>query len=109
MTITFKSQATGDLVMLNASAQALLKVLGKSAQGQGILVPADMPAALQALRSLPEPVKAEPQPVAEGEEPQPQIEPSFLDEAVSLRQRAWPLIQMIERALAADKPIVWGV
>ena len=35
--------------------------------------------------------------------------PAFGDEPVSLRQRAWPFIQMIERALAADKAIVWGV
>ena len=36
-------------------------------------------------------------------------EPGFLGERVSLRLRAWPLIQMLEKAHAADKPIVWGV
>lgn len=107
MTIKFKSQATGDLIMLNASAKALLKALGKSADGPGILVSEDMPAALQVLRALPEPVKPEPQTAAEGDESPPQIEPSFQDEPVTLRQRAWPLIQMIERALAEGKPITW--
>ena len=30
-------------------------------------------------------------------------------EAISLRQRAWPLVEMIRRAQAADPPITWGV
>ena len=29
--------------------------------------------------------------------------------AVSLRQRLWPVIEMFERALAAKQPVVWGV
>jgi len=28
---------------------------------------------------------------------------------VSLRQRAWPLVEMMKRAQDADVPIVWGV
>jgi hypothetical protein len=27
---------------------------------------------------------------------------------VSLRQRVWPMVEMIKRALAAREPIVWG-
>jgi hypothetical protein len=30
-------------------------------------------------------------------------------EGVSLRQRAWPMIEMMKRAHAAGKEIVWGV
>ena len=36
-------------------------------------------------------------------------EPGFLGERVSLRLRAWPVIQMLEQAHAADKPSVWAV
>ncbi|HYN61862.1 MAG TPA: DUF1840 family protein [Rubrivivax sp.] len=28
---------------------------------------------------------------------------------VSLRQRVWPVIDMLERAQGAGQPIVWGV
>ena len=28
---------------------------------------------------------------------------------VSLRQRVWPLVEMLRRAQRADVPIVWGV
>jgi hypothetical protein len=110
--IKFKSQATGDLVMVQAHAEAVLRVLGKSAQGQGILVPEDMPAALNTLKSLPDQDDRKAAPADASDDPddgQPTIEPTFQDEAVSLRHRAWPLVQMIERALAEGKPIVWGV
>ncbi|MBI5924881.1 MAG: DUF1840 domain-containing protein [Aquabacterium sp.] len=107
MALTFKSQATGNLIMVQAHALALLKVIGKADQVKGVLEPADMPAALLALRELSdEPIA----PVAENEtEPSATPELSFPDEFVSLRKRAWPLIKMIEEAQGADKPIVWGV
>jgi hypothetical protein len=110
--IKFKSQATGDLVMVQAHASAVLRLLGKSAEGQGILVPEDMPAALATLKALPDQddrKAAQADLSGEPDEGQPSIEPTFQDEAVSLRHRAWPLVQMIERALAEGKPIVWGV
>jgi hypothetical protein len=40
--------------------------------------------------------------VAKGEKPAPR-------EAVTLRQRAWPLVEMMKRAHAEDQDIVWGV
>ena len=30
-------------------------------------------------------------------------------ESVSLRQRVWPMIEMLRRAHAAGEPVVWGV
>ena len=30
-------------------------------------------------------------------------------EAVPLRARVWPMVEMFKRALAADEPVVWGV
>lgn len=110
MPVKFKSQATGDLVMVQAHAAAVLRVLGKSAEGQGILTPEDMPAALLVLKALPDqPELAPVDPHADTDEVQARAEPAFQDEAVSLRKRAWPLVKMIEEAQAAGKPIVWGV
>ena len=113
MPITFKSQAAGDLVMLQASAEAVLSLLGKTAQEPGILEPKDMPAALAVLKGLPAD-ELEPAPDTAAGAPDDATEPlaqdpAFADEPVTLRQRAWPLVRMIERALAENKPIVWGV
>lgn len=118
MSITFKSQATGDLFMVQAHAESLLKLLGKTPAAQGIIEPKDMPAALQILRALGDEVSEDEGARAtdreRGEDPDErdagdQREPDFLGERVSLRLRAWPLLQMLEKAHAADKPIVWGV
>jgi hypothetical protein len=106
MAFKFKSQATSDLLMLSAHAQALLQHIGKSAEGSGILTPQEMPAALATLKALP---GDEPPADAQSKPDEPEQEAGPSDGAVSLRQRAWPLVQMIERAHAADKPIVWGV
>lgn len=118
MAIKLQCAATGDLVLVHDLAQALLGLLDKSPQGAGILTPAEMPAALSALRQLPTQAgsaSASPVPpdtpadagVPDADVPDAPV--PFADEAVAMGKRAWPLIQMIERAQAAGKPIVWGV
>lgn len=107
MAIKFKSQATGDLVMVQATAKAVLALLGKSADGPGILEPADMANALVRLRSASDET---PQDVPDDQDQGDDLaEPAFAEEHISLRKHAYPLILMIERAQAAGKPIVWGV
>lgn len=123
MPITFKSQATGDLVMLDKHAEALLQLLGKTAKAAGVLAPADMAHALTVLRAIEDPRDAQAAARAEraaeasaGDEQEdekedeaPGLTLSFQDEPVSLRQRAAPFIRLIEQAQAEGKPIVWGV
>ena len=103
MAIKFKSQATGDLVMVQATAEAVLALLGKSPNQPGIIEPADMAHALVTLKGASDDV-----PKGRSESDDERDEPGFADEAVSLRKHAYPLVLMIERALAAGKPIVWG-
>ena len=122
MPVTFKSQATGHLVMLSAHAEALLKLLGKTTVEPGILEVADMPHALTTFRALdpdqlldapdsPGPAQAsDATHAADTERRQDDKSPvGFQDEPVSLRQRAAPFIRLIEQAQAGNKPIVWGV
>ncbi len=105
MAVKFQSQVTGDLLMLQAHAQALLKVLGKDEAGPGILRVEDMDAALATLRALSAAPPPAPVVGPDGEE----VDVVFQDEPISLHKRAVPLIKMIETAQAAGKPIVWGV
>lgn len=110
MLYKFKSKASGDVIMLGHHAQALLKLIGKDpASPQGILLPEQMPAALDALRRAIE-AEAGGAAIDVGATPQEQAADAERDQdAVSLRQRAWPLIQMIERAQSENREIVWGV
>jgi len=107
MSLKLRSAATSDLLLLSATAERLLGLLGKEAGQAGVLEPKDMPAALEVLKNLREPdADVSQHQQTEDQDDRPQ---AFQDEPISLRKRAWPLIKMIEEAQAAGKPIVWGV
>ena len=108
MLYKFKSKAAGDLIMLQANGRQVLDIIGKSASlGQGILLPAEMPGALAALEAAvakdEEMRRAALQGAHDKGEPAPRLE------AVSLRQRAVPLMDMLHRCEKAGHEIVWGV
>jgi hypothetical protein len=100
MIYKFKSKATGDLLMLGPNGDQLLRVVGREPAPRGIFEVADMPAligALQAAVAADEAARSE----ADGDPERPG--------AVSLRQRVWPMVEMLRRAHAAAEPVVWGV
>jgi hypothetical protein len=105
MIYKFKSKATGDLIMLGANGDELMRLMGREPAAQGIVQPADMPAALQALQAAIAAQEAAAAAAAADGDAQDAQGPR----GVSLRQRAWPLIEMLRRAQAADEPVVWGV
>lgn len=107
MIYKFKSKAAGDLIMMGPSGDQVLRIIGKEPAAQGIIEPAAMPAAMAAIEHAvaedeAERARAEREAREEGRTLAPR-------EGVSLRQRAWPMIEMMKRAQAADKEIVWGV
>ena len=107
MIYKFKSKAAGDLIMMGPSGDQVLRIIGKEPAAQGIIEPAAMPAAMAAIERAvaddeAERARAEREAQAEGRTLAPR-------EGVSLRQRAWPMVEMMKRAHAADKEIVWGV
>ncbi len=108
MLYKFKSRAAPDLIMLEPNGRRVLQLIGKPVEAkQGILQPADMPAAIAALEAAiarEEAARraAEAEAAEKGEAlPEP--------EGVSLRQRATPFIEMLRRCDQAGKDIVWGV
>jgi hypothetical protein len=113
MLYRFQSQATGDVVMLPAHAEALLHIIGKDAAPQGVLTVEDMPAALAALqRAIAEEEARRAHAAgaaASADEEADDIDPQAEEERPGMRQRAWPLMQMIERAAAEGQAVVWGV
>jgi hypothetical protein len=103
MIYKFKSKATGDLIMLGPHGNQLLALLGREPAAQGIIEAAAMPAALAALQAAVEAEEAAPPGANEDAD-----EPTAA-RAVTLRQRLWPMIEMLRRAHAAGVPVVWGV
>lgn len=111
MLYKFKSKVTGDLIMLEPNGRQILQLIGKGGDAEslrkGILLPAEMPAAIAALeRALVEDDAAQQQ---RQKEAQAAGEKPGRAETVSLRQRAVPFIDMLKRCQQADKEVVWGV
>lgn len=107
MIYKFKSKAAGDVIMMGPTGDHVLRLIGKEPAPQGILEPADMPAALAAIeKAIADEEARRAQARREAEAEGRTLAP---EEGVSLRQRAWPLAEMIKRAHAAGKEIVWGV
>ncbi len=103
----FKSRETSDLVMLKPHGQRILEVLGKDPEGPGILQPADMAAAVQALRAAADAEEAEQRRLKEEALARGEAAPTF--DPVSLRQRSAPFIEMLQRCEKAGVELVWGV
>jgi cyclopropane-fatty-acyl-phospholipid synthase len=118
MLYKFKSKATADLIMLEPNGKQILRIIGKEPSSKGILEIAEMPQAIEALR----------QAVQQEEDTRAQLDAQNLSSSadtkdtkdskgavtsgqerpVSLRQRAAPFIDMLQRAHKANKDVVWG-
>jgi hypothetical protein len=107
MLYKFKSKAAGDLIMLEPNGRRVLQVIGKDPGPKGIILPGQMAAAAAALEA--EIAREEAQQKAAIDEARAKGEPVPKFEAVSLRQRVVPFIDMLRRAQQADAEIVWGV
>ena len=106
MIYKFKSKATGDLIMLGPHGDQVLRLLGREPAPQGIIDPAAMPAALAALQEAvdDEAAAAAAASAAKGDDTDPDP-----PRTVALRQRVWPMVEMLRRAQEAGAAVVWGV
>lgn len=101
MLYTFRSKAAADVIMFTENAVELLKIAGKEAGAEGIFTPEQIPPALERLRTAV--AAGEPAPADKAEEAE-----DATRQKVSLRSRAWPLMEMLERAQKKNVPVVWG-
>lgn len=105
MIYKFKSKASGDVIMLGPHGDQLMRVIGREPQPKGIIEPTAMPGVLRALEAA---VAAEAAQSAAGADGETEGEGHGARE-VSLRQRVWPMVEMLRRAHAEQEPVVWGV
>jgi Domain of unknown function (DUF1840) len=107
MLYKFKSKAAGDLIMLEPNGQRVLEIIGKDSGAKGIILPDQMQAAINALEQAVAQEEAQRQAALDQAASEGKAPPKF--EAVSLRQRAHPMIEMLRRCHKAGADIVWGV
>lgn len=97
MLIKFDSSA-GTLTMFGDVAKQLLKLMGHSGTVPSALLAQDIPAAVQRLERA----------LAEGAElAAPPAEPDEDRAPVSLRRRAFPLIELLKRAATKGADVTW--
>ena len=106
MLVTFSCKAAADITMFGEVATRLLALMGQSGAIPGALLAADIPAALDRLKegiavAGTEPAGNPPRSADEDEEKAPP--------PVTLRQRAFPLIKLLEAAVRAEVDVTWGV
>src|SRR5262245_1006150 len=94
MLVKFDSKV-GGLTMFGDIAVALLKAMGNSGTVPGALLAQDIPTALERLKAA---VAAAPGQEGGRAEEEPKV---------SLRQRAYPLIELLERAAKAGADVLW--
>jgi hypothetical protein len=75
-----------------------LRLAGREPSLKGIFEAADMPAVVAAWQAA-----------IAAEEAQPAAQDDEKPAPVVLRQRLWPMIEMLRRAQQAQEPVVWGV
>lgn len=108
MLYKFKSKTTGDVIMLQPNGQRVLQIIGKDAQGaKGIILPEQMPGAIAALEAAIAKEEAEQATALAAARVRNEAPPHT--EAISLRQRALPFIEMLRRCEKAGTEVVWGV
>ena len=98
MLYKFKSKDAGDVIMLEPNGRRVLEIIGKDAGPKGIILPEQMPAAIQALEAA---IALE----QSGDEQAGAVP----GDGLGLHQRAMPFIDMLRRNLAAGHEVVWGV
>ena len=107
MLIKFKSKASGDVIMLGESGKEVLRLLGKDAEdSKGIFTAEQLPGAIAMLKQAIAAYKALPHPL---QSEKPTVTNDDAGDGVHLYQRAFPVLELMERSLQEDSYVTWGV
>jgi hypothetical protein len=106
MLITFSTKVSADITMFGDVAVELLKLMGQTGAVPGALLGPDIPPALEKLRHGIAAIGARP---AGNPPPDPLEEDEAENRAafVSLRQRAVPLMQLLDAAARENADVIW--
>lgn len=111
MLVTFKSAASADVIMLDDAAKKLIGILGKDPDdAKGIVTAEQLPGAIARLRAAIEEDRVRQAARTEADEAaEREAGKTGMAAPVSLAQRAWPLLDMLEASQKEDVPVTWGV
>jgi hypothetical protein len=105
MLYKFRSKAAGDVIMLGPNGDQVMRIVGREPAAKGIFEVQHMPALIAALEKA---VDADDSSRKEAVEAAGSSQTQGKGDAVALRQRVWPLVEMLRRCHAAGEVITWG-
>jgi len=97
MLVTFTTDAFADITLFGDVALALLKMMGHSATVPGAILADDVPAALRQLTAA----------IAADKTPPPVADKDADEPAVSMANRARPLMDLLAAAAKAKSNVMW--
>ncbi|MBC7683461.1 MAG: DUF1840 domain-containing protein [Ferruginibacter sp.] len=101
MLYKFKSKTDGDLIMLEANGRKVLEIIGKTPGAKGIILVAEMSAAVNALQAAIA-LDAAARKAATVEAKVHEMD------TISLQQRAKPFMDMLRRCEKENADVTWG-
>ena len=104
MLYKFKSRATADVIMLEPNGRQLVQIMGKTPGQGGIVTVEQIPGAIAAIAAA---IAAEERQAQEAAQDGEDGSGESAAEAVSLRQRAAPLLDMLRRSAAEGREVTW--
>lgn len=114
--VAFRSRAAGELFMFDETARRIFEILGKPATSRGVLTPAELPAAIDRLqaavaaeRERLQAAEAERRNAERAGDPGDPAAEAAAARAITLGQRAFPLIEMLRAADRRRVEVTWGV
>jgi Domain of unknown function (DUF1840) len=102
MLYKFKSKVAGDVIMLGPNGDQVMRLLGRDPAPKGIFEVEHMATLIDALERAVTADDTARKDAAEQDAAPPK------GDGVSLRQRVWPLVEMLRRCHAAREVITWG-
>ena len=107
MIYKFKSKAAGDVIMLGPNGDQVLRLAGREPAARGIFEVDAMPGLITTLQAAVAADEAARQ-GGNGGTDNVDAPAEGRGDGVALRQRVWPLLEMLRRSHAAHEVIVWG-
>lgn len=104
----FRSKAAGEIFMQPDNARRLFEIIGRELSARGVIAAADLPAALAKLEAAVDAEKAAVA-AARAQEDAAEARGDAPARAISLGQRAFPLMDMMRAAIKRNVDVTWGI
>jgi hypothetical protein len=108
--VVFRSKAAGEIFMFAETARRIFEIIGKAEAPRGVITAEQVPDSLARLSAAVEEEKAQLKAAQEHvEQADRRGEETAAARAITLAQRAYPLLEMLRAAQKKKVDVTWGI